>query len=202
MQALLEEFRQLPDYRKNQVGYTHPGEILFLSLLAVLSGAQGYDDIASWMQERKRELAKFLGRAFIAPAYTTVRNTFLRIDTQEVEKMQQKWIHKLSSNSEALTIVATDGKTMRGSKSKEMNEKARHIVSLFLTEQKLTLAQTQVQEKTNEIPALIELLDSLKLTNYNVPICQDQFKISFYSNHYATPSNTLLASKHLLLTPL
>ena len=41
MQALLEEFRQLPDHRKNRVGYTHPGEILFLSLLAVLSGAQG-----------------------------------------------------------------------------------------------------------------------------------------------------------------
>jgi hypothetical protein len=165
MQALLEEFRQLPDYRKNKVGYTHPGEILFLSLLAVLSGAQGYDDIASWMQERKRELAKFLGRAFIAPAYTTVRNTFLGIDTQAVENIQQRWIHKFSDNTESLTIVATDGKTMRGSKSKEMNEKARHIVSLFLTEQKLTLAQTQVQEKTNEIPALIELLDSLKLTN-------------------------------------
>lgn len=165
MQALLEEFRQLPDYRKNKVGYTHPGEILFLSLLAVLSGAQGYEDIALWMQERKRELAKFLGRAFIAPAYTTVRNTFLGIDSQAVESMQQKWIHKLSDNTESLTIVATDGKTMRGSKSKEMNEKARHIVSLFLTEQKLTLAQTQVQEKTNEIPALIELLDSLKLTN-------------------------------------
>jgi hypothetical protein len=74
--------------------------------------------------------------------------------------MQQRWIHKLSDNNDALTIVATDGKTMRGSKSKEMNEKARHIVSLFLTEQKLTLAQIQVQEKTNEIPALIELLSS------------------------------------------
>ena len=82
--------------------------------------------------------------------------------------MQQKWIHKLSDKSnsvESLTIVASDGKTMKGSKSKEMNEKARHIVSLFLTEKKLTLAQTQVQEKTNEIPALIELLDSLNLTN-------------------------------------
>jgi uncharacterized protein YlaN (UPF0358 family) len=54
---------------------------------------------------------------------------------------------------------------MKGSKNREMNEKARHIVSLFLTEQKLTLAQTEVQEKTNEISALIELLDSLKLTN-------------------------------------
>ena len=165
MQLLLQEFRKLPDYRKNRVGYTHPGEILFLSLLAVLSGAQGYDDIALWMKERKRELAKFLGRAFIAPAYTTIRNTFLGIDTQAVEIIQQKWIHKLSDDSESLTIIATDGKTMRGSKSKEMNEKARHIVSLFLTEKKLTLAQTQVEEKTNEIPALIELLDSLKLTN-------------------------------------
>ena len=165
MQALLEEFRQLPDYRKNKIGYTHPGEILFLSLLAVLSGAQGYEDIALWMKERKRELAKFLGRAFIAPAYTTVRNTFLGIDSEAVEKMQQKWVHELSNNTDSLTIVATDGKTMRGSKSKEMNEKARHIVSLFLTEQKLTLAQTQVQDKSNEIPALIELLDSLKLTN-------------------------------------
>ena len=90
MQSLLKEFKQLPDYRKNRVGYTHPGEILFLSLLAVLSGSQGYDDIALWMQERKRELAKFLNCAFIAPAYTTVRNTFLGIDTMAVEKMQQK----------------------------------------------------------------------------------------------------------------
>lgn len=163
MRALLEEFRALPDYRRNKVGYTHPGEILFLSLLAVMSGAQGYDDIASWMRERKRGLAKFLGRPFIAPAYTTVRNTFLGIDTDAVERMQRRWVHQLSADTEALTIVATDGKTMRGSQSKEMNEKARHIVSLFLTGQKLTLAQTQVQDKSNEIPALIELLDALRL---------------------------------------
>jgi len=165
MHALLKEFQNLPDYRKNKIGYTHPGEILFLSLLATLSGAQGYGDIALWMKERKRELAKLLGRAFIVPAYTTVRNTFLGIDVKAVEAMQQKWVHGLASNDEALTIVATDGKTMRGSKSKEMNEKARHIVSLFLTNQKLTLAQTQVQEKTNEIPALISLLNDLNLKN-------------------------------------
>jgi len=54
---------------------------------------------------------------------------------------------------------------MRTYKNREMNEKARHIVSLFLTDQKLTVAQTEVNEKSNEIPALIELLDSLNLTN-------------------------------------
>ena len=46
-----------------------------------------------------------------------------------------------------------------------MNEKARHIVSLFLTDNKLTLTQNQVDQKSNEIPALIELLDKLNLKN-------------------------------------
>jgi len=54
---------------------------------------------------------------------------------------------------------------MRGSKSKEMNQKARHIISLFLTDSKLVLTQNQVEEKSNEIPALIALLDNLNLKN-------------------------------------
>ena len=54
---------------------------------------------------------------------------------------------------------------MRGSGSKEMNQKARHIVSLFLTDSKLTLTQNQVDEKSNEIPALISLLNNLNIKN-------------------------------------
>jgi sulfur relay (sulfurtransferase) complex TusBCD TusD component (DsrE family) len=54
---------------------------------------------------------------------------------------------------------------MRGSSNKIRNEKARHIVSLFLSQEKITLAQTQVEDKSNEIPALLELLDALKLDN-------------------------------------
>ena len=155
MKRLLEEFRKLPDYRKNKVRYTNPSEILFLSLLAVLSGANSFEDMALWMKERKREIAKLLGRAFKAPAYTTIRNTYNGMDTEAIERLQREWIEGIGSDSEGLTIVATDGKTMRGSKSKEMNEKARHIIFLFLTEDKLTLTQNQVDKKSNEIPALI-----------------------------------------------
>ena len=55
MKILLEEFRALPDYRKNKVKYTNPGEILFLSLLATMSGANSFKDMVLWMKERKRE---------------------------------------------------------------------------------------------------------------------------------------------------
>ncbi len=54
---------------------------------------------------------------------------------------------------------------MRGSNNKIRNEKARHIVSPFLSQEKITLAQIQVEDKNNEIPALLELLDFLKLDN-------------------------------------
>ncbi len=165
MKILLEEFRALPDYRKNKVRYTNPGEILFLSLLAAMSGANSFEDMALWMKERKREIARFLGKSFISPAYTTVRNTFLGMDSDAIESLQRKWVEQLTDDTQGLTIIATDGKTMRGSSSKEMNQKARHIVSLFLTESKLTLTQNQVDEKSNEIPALISLLDNLNLKN-------------------------------------
>jgi hypothetical protein len=165
MKILLEEFRALPDYRKNKVRYTNPGEILFLSLLAAMSGANSFEDMALWMKERKREIARFLGKSFISPAYTTVRNTFLGMDSDAIESLQRKWVEQLTDDTQGLTIIATDGKTMRGSGGKEMNQKARHIVSLFLTDSKLTLTQNQVDEKSNEIPALISLLDNLNLKN-------------------------------------
>ena len=167
MTQLLDEFRTLPDYRKTKNIKFNVGEILFVSLLATLSGANGYVDMEVWIKSKKLLLQKFLGHAFIAPADNTIRNIFLNIDTKALDTLFEKWVHKVANKtkSTAVRIVASDGKTMRGSTNKIKNEKARHIVSLFLTEEKLTLAQTQVEDKSNEIPALLSLLDSLKLEN-------------------------------------
>jgi len=167
MTQLLDKFRELPDYRKCKQLKFNVGEIMFMSLLATLSGANGYLDMEIWIKSKKRELQKFLGHVFIAPADNTIRNVFLNIDTTKLDKLFEDWAHEVANQSNVSTIrvVASDGKTMRGSNNKIRNEKARHIVSLFLTEEKLTLAQTQVDDKSNEIPALLELLDSLKFKN-------------------------------------
>lgn len=166
MTQLLDKFRELPDYRKCKQLKFNVGESLFMSLLATLSGANGYMDMEAWIKSKKRELQKFLGHVFITPADNTIRNVFLNIDTVALDKLFEKWAHSSTDKTtSAIKIVASDVKTMRGSNNKIKNEKARHIVSLFLAEEKLTLAQTQVNDKANEIPALLELLDSLKLEN-------------------------------------
>ena len=81
--------------------------------------------------------------------------------------MFEDWSHEIARREglSELNIVSSDGKTMRGSRNKTKDEKARHIVSLFLSKEKITLAQVKVDDKSNEIPALLELLDSLKLEN-------------------------------------
>lgn len=166
MTQLLDKFRALPDYRTCKQLKFNIGEVMFMSLLAMLSGANGYVDMELWIKTKKRELQKFLGHTFIAPADNTIRNIFLNIDTDAIDKLFEEWSHSIANTTvSTLNIVASDGKTMRGSTNKTKNQKARHIVSLFLTEEKITLAQTQVDDKSNEIPALLELLDSLKLEN-------------------------------------
>jgi len=114
---------------------------------------------------KKRELERFLNKPFKVPAYTTIRNIFLNIDTDELDKLFVNWSTKSVDTAIDLQVIATDGKTMRGSSDRIKDVKARHIVSLFATQQKITLAQKEVDKKSNEIPALLELLESLELKN-------------------------------------
>lgn len=166
MKELLEEFRRLPDYRGCKQIKFNVGEILFLSMLSILSGANGFEDMSEWMRARKKELVKFLGKPFKVPAYTTIRNVFLKIDSGKVDELFETWSHQIISKETVnLNIIASDGKTMRGSRDRIKDIKAKHIVSLFQTQSKITLAQVEVDDKSNEIPALLELLKSLKLKN-------------------------------------
>jgi hypothetical protein len=167
MRRLVERFRELPDYRKCKQLKFNVGEILYLSLLALLAGANGYTDMELWIKLKKKELTKLLGQRFIAPADNTIRNVYLNIDLKALNRLFEEWSHEIAKNKgvTSLNIVSSDGKTMRGSKNKIRDEKARHIVSLFLSQEKITLAQSKVDDKSNEIPALLELLEALKLSN-------------------------------------
>ena len=59
-------------------------------------------------------------------------------------------------------VIAIDGKNLKGSYDRQSGSKALHFVSAWASEHRLVLAQTKVQDKSNEItaiPALLELLN-------------------------------------------
>ena len=87
-----------------------------------------------------------------------------------MQQLYQKWQEMLNRNEgEALKkIICVDGKTMRSNKRK--NGRPSHIVTAWSREDGFSLGQKAVEEKSNEITAIPELLDKVQIKGQVVTI--------------------------------
>ena len=60
--------------------------------------------------------------------------------------------------------VAIDGKTLRGSFDAFNDRKAAHVLSAFATDDQIILGHLAIDEKSNEIPAVQAMIETLGLT--------------------------------------
>jgi predicted transposase YbfD/YdcC len=95
-----------------------------------------------------------------------LRRTLSRLDPEAFQQAFLKWLQGL--RKELGNVIAIDGKTLRGSKAGGV--KPLHIVSAWASDQHLTLGQTVVDKKSNEITAIPKLLQSLTLAGAIVTI--------------------------------
>nr|VFK30534.1 MAG: hypothetical protein BECKLPF1236A_GA0070988_108231 [Candidatus Kentron sp. LPFa] len=89
------------------------------------------------------------------PAHTTVRSILQGVNANELEEAfrgYSKALLETKPTSDALTAVAIDGKTLRGSFDHFNDQKAAQILSAFCHNEKLILAHLPISSKTNEIP--------------------------------------------------
>jgi len=137
------------------------GDILVISVLAVIGGAKGWEDIENYGQSKEGWLTKILKLENGIASADTFRRVFERICPETFERCFQEWVNSLVQNL-GMQVIAIDGKTSRGSYDREKGIKALHTVSAWANEQRLVLGQVKVADKSNEItaiPALLELLD-------------------------------------------
>jgi predicted transposase YbfD/YdcC len=67
-------------------------------------------------------------------------------------------------------LIAIEGKTLRGSRDQEGGRSAIHMVSAWAVENKLSLGQVVVEEKSNEITAIPQLLRFLDVSGALITI--------------------------------
>jgi NADH/NAD ratio-sensing transcriptional regulator Rex len=96
------------------------------------------------------------------PRHDTVAFVICRLKPDEIEQAFQTWI---SSLVEETGCGAIDGKTARRSFSTKDRKNALHTVSAWNCEHQLVLGQVAVDNKTNEINAIPELLTMLDIEN-------------------------------------
>jgi len=165
--AFLGHFKDLPDHR--QAGkVTYPlDEVLLLSLLAVLAGAEGFTDIARFGEKKLGLLRRFRPFADGTPSHDHLGDIFATLDAPGFRRCFVAWVAALTKTP--AEVIAIDGKTSRRS-GKKGSKEAIHMVSAFAARQRLVLAQTKVGEKSNEILAIPALIDMLSIEGALVTI--------------------------------
>lgn len=164
--SLLGVLRRLPDPRKKRGVRHSKTSILALGVAAVLAGMRSFDAIAQWAREcTQDELARFGCRynprtsQYEAPSEPTIRRILQAIDAEQVDREIGAWLAALSG--EQPSAVAFDGKTLRGARREDGTQV--HLLSAVLHGTGVTIAQVEVDSKSNEIPAAAKLLEPLDL---------------------------------------
>jgi hypothetical protein len=161
----------IPDPRRAEGKLYLLPHILLFSILAIVSGANSYRGIRTFIKVHRPELNKAFKISWKRPpAHTAIRYILQGLSALEVEKAFRD--HAASLNPGAASpgarVVAFDGKTLRGSFDGFNDAKARQVLSAFAAGSSLVLAHIEIDEKSNEIPAVRKLLEELDVAGHIV----------------------------------
>jgi predicted transposase YbfD/YdcC len=137
-------------------------EMIVIAVCAAVCGADGWSDVENFGHAKYDWLKDFLELRHGIPSHDTFGRVFARLDPEQFQSGFVSWVQAVREAT-AGQIVPVDGKKLRRSYDKHLGKEAIYMVSAWASENRLVLGQLKVDEKSNEIPAVPELLDLLEI---------------------------------------
>ena len=137
-------------------------DILVIAICAVICGADSWEDIELFGKAKEAWLRGFLELPHGIPSHDTFRRVFAVLDTGQFQCCFMEWIQAVDKLTQR-QIVAGDGKTLRRSHDRSEGKKALQMVSVWASANGVVLGQMKVEDQSNEITAIPELLDTLEI---------------------------------------
>ena len=137
-------------------------DILIIAILAVICGADSWVDVEMFGNSKIEWLKTFLELPNGIPSHDTFGRVFALINPEEFEKGFMEWVKLIQELTQG-QVIAIDGKQMRGSKDLPAGKAGIYMVSAWATANQLVLGQRKVDDKSNEITAIPQLLKVLEL---------------------------------------
>ena len=162
-----DSFTIIEDPRTGNHKKHHFGEVIFMSVTAMLCGMNTFSDIAEFVDIQLDWFKKWIKMPNGIPTSQTFSNIFQIIDPKNFTQCLTHHVKTLFPEL-ALQIIAIDGKTLRGSHG--LKSESEHCVSAWAQESGVTLALEYVQQKSNEITAIPKLLEQLELNGHVVTL--------------------------------
>lgn len=142
-------------------------DILAIGVFSLICGAVGFTDMETFGHAREDWLRSFLKLPNGIPSHDTFNRVFRSLKPESFMECFMQWTQSLRSVLGG-EIVAIDGKAQRRACNKGAN--IPYVVSAWASKSGLTIGQTKVDEKSNEITAIPNLLRVLELEGCLVTI--------------------------------
>lgn len=168
MKRLKNNLKKIKDIRVKGKTKFKIWDIIICSILAILFGAQDWEDIHDFVENRRDWLREFLLLTGGIPCVKTYERVFSIIDSHELEDILNDFImsFNIKSNLE-IDIINLDGRVNKGSSRYETtyNEKIKplNVLNAYSNKYGICLASEMIEEKSNEIPTIPEILKRFKV---------------------------------------
>ena len=170
MDELLEWMDYIED-RRQQTKVRHKlKDIIVIVLFATLANVDDWVEMEYFAHYHEAYLKKCIELKNGIPSHDTLCRVFGMLSPEILQQLYGKWQELLNQNEgEVLRkLICIDGKTMRSNKRKE--GKPNHIITAWSKEDGFSLGQKVVNTKSNEITAIPELLEKIRIKGQVVTI--------------------------------
>jgi predicted transposase YbfD/YdcC len=173
VRGIVEHFRKLPDPRSTTNRRHLLVDVLVLSVLAVIAGADGPVGIAVWGEMNYDWLKRHLKLPYGIPSHDTIGRVLETLKPAAFQQCFFAWLESLLASDDdepGRLHVAIDGKALRRSHDRRHGLGPLYLVSAWATERGITLGQLATEEKSNEITAIPLLVKQINVKGAIVTI--------------------------------
>ena len=175
--SINHHFSTISDPRLDRKKRHKLSDIFFISLCAMICGAEDWVAIELFGKSKEAWFTEVLGLNHGIPSHDTFGKVFAMIDTEQFSTCFSNWVKDIAKLS-AGEVIAIDGKSLRRSLDRSTKKAAIHMVSAWATQNQLVLGQQRVDHKSNKITAIPKLLMQLDIRGTVVTLdamgCQTQ----------------------------
>jgi predicted transposase YbfD/YdcC len=170
-------------------------DIIAIAILGTICGADGWVEIEQFGYQKLNWLSQYLWLGNGIPSHDTFGRVFARINPEEFQASFMEWVKALHQITQG-QVIGIDGKQMRGSHDQRQGKRAIYMVSAWAEQNHLVLGTRQVDEKSNEITAIPELLRLLEIKGCIVTVDAIGTQTKIARQIVQAEGDYLLAVKH------
>ena len=189
---LFERFEVLDDPRDMRGKRYKLRDILVMTIYGLLCGLKDFTNIADFMKLKEEYFNQLLDLENGTPSHDCLSDVFASIDSKKFMEIFIEWTKDILEKKTGRKI-SIDGKAIKSATDKINNGNIPYIVSAFIGEVGLSIGQVKVDDKSNEITAIPDLLELLDIEEAIITIdaigTQEDIvnKIVEKNGHYVLP---------------